>query len=578
MTARTPMHPVHAGARHAVRALRLALVALLAVAVLGACARIPLDGPVTAGQAVEPGKQPDVHFYPDGPSPGAEPDAVVRGFLEAGTGTQGNYETAREYLSDAFATSWDPTSRVLVHAEPPTVEIVAPGRVRATVEVSAEIGPDGSYTQLREPETRTLDFELQRVGDEWRIVQAEAGVVLQRENFSVIFAPFTLYFFDASYRYLVPDVRWFPNYVTTPTRIVQGILDGPVGWLAEGAVTSAFPGETVLRGPVSVDGTLASADFSPSISTASTERFSLMYVQLRESLRGYAGLEEVRMSVNGASLDVSLPPDGAVYAHAQVNPTPLVASGGRVGYLSGETITPPAGVERLEAMLPNLGATGGTISIDHRVGAFLTPGGVMAVPFETGQPIGIDAREGLATPSIDTFGYVWTVSQSDPRVLVSDLEGREAMTLKLPGLDVSGISSLQVSREGARVAAVVNDHGRSVVVFASVQRSDGSGEPSGIGGALALPVGPGTVLELTWVDETSIALLIADAEGNATVQVQRVGGEFVDYGAVPQGTQVAGSNSRAGLRVMDAGGHLWVPRSNRWQMTGTTIDFLITQA
>lgn len=560
------------------RWLRAVIVMLLAVAVLGACARIPLDGPVTAGQAVEPGKQPDVHFYPDPPVPGASPQDIVRGFLEAGTGTQGNYETAREYLTDAFATSWDATARVLVHTEPPTLELVSPGLVRATIDVVAEIGADGSYTQFRDPETRTLEFELQNTGDEWRIVQAEPGVVLQRENFSVIFAPFTLYFFDASFRYLVPDVRWYPNYVTTPTRIVQGLLGGPVGWLADGAVTSAFPSETVLRGPVSVEGTVAAADFSPSISTASTERFSLMYVQLRESLREYGGLEEVRMSVNGASLDVSLPPDGAVHAHAQVNPTPLVASGGKIGYLSGDSITPPAGIERLEAMLPNLQASRGTVSVEDRVGAFVTPSGVMAVPFDTGQPIGIDARPALATPSIDTFGYIWTVSQTDRRVHVHDVEGRSDVALTFPGLDVRGIASLQVSREGARVAAIVDEGGRTVLVIASVQREDGSGEPAGIGGALVLPTGPGVVRELTWVDETSVAMLIADAEGNSTVQVQRVGGEYADYGAVPSGTQIAGSNSRAGLRVMDASGNLWVPRSSRWQMTGTKIDFLITQA
>ena len=554
------------------------LCALLVVLSLAACARIPLNGPVLEGQEIVSDDVQGVRFLPDPPTPGAVPDQIVRGFIEAGTGTQRNYETARKYLTDELAASWDPTAGVLVHQGPATYTQVGPDRVRVDISVVAEVGDNGTYTALDAPEPFSIEYRVQNVDGEWRIATAESGLVLMSEVFEDVFAPFTLYFFDATYRYLVPDVRWFPNHTTAPTRIVQAILGGPVHWLAEGAVTSAFPHETVLRGPVTVENHVATADFSQSISTASNDRFSLMLLQLQESLRSFTSVAEARMRANGASLDVALPSEGAVLAHATVNSSPLVYRDGQLGYLAGDALSPVSGSERLAGILPNLQPSRGTMSVDQGLAAFLTPRGAMAVPFSTGQPVSIDGRAQLAVPSIDPFGFVWTVSGLSGRVHVTDVHDQFHTELELAGLSVDGIRSLQVSRDGARLAALVTSGTTTRFVVAAIERADGTGQPTGIGTPEPLPLGSGAPLELTWVDETSIAMLVSDGLGSSSVRIQRIGGETTDYGAVDRGTQIAGSNTLAGLRVVDASGTLFVPRNNRWQEQGANIDFLVTQA
>lgn len=558
-----------------------ATVAIALVALIAACARIPLSGPVMEGQEVEDSDPPGIQVLPNSPTPGASPESIVRGFLDAGTGTQGNYATARSYLAEDLAASWDPTERVLVHDGAATMTLISPTTVRVEVAVVGEVDATGAYESYATPQQQSLDFEVENDSGEWRVSEAQSGLVLMSERFDQVFEPFTLYFFDSTYRYLVPDVRWFPHHTTAPTRIVQAILEGPVTWLSEGNIRSAFPTDTTLRGPVTTEGGVAHADFSQEISSASNDLFSLMLLQVRESLLnvGVVDIEEVQLSANGAPLDITPPPDGAVQSHTQVNATPLVYREGQIGYLSGDTLTPPTGSERLAAILPNLDASRGTVSVDQGLGAFLTPNGIMAIPFSTGQPVSLDARDGLAAPSIDPFGFVWTASALDDDVRVSNPSRQFTESFELGSLGSQGLLSLQVSRDGARVAALVRDGGGVQLVVAAIERSDGAGDPTGIGEPVEIPLGSGSPLELTWVDETSVAVLVDDGQGSSMVRVQRIGGEAQDRGAVEHGVQIAGSNTLAGLRVVDVDGNLFVPRGgNRWQAQGTRIDFLVTQA
>ena len=559
------------------RLARALAAALLAVAVLAACARIPLAGPVLEGQDVEQSENQGYLLLPDPPVPGAGQDEIVRGFLDAGTGTQSNYEVAREFLSNELASTWDPTARVLVHAGPVSIARVDETTVTATIDVVAQVGPNGRYQELASPERRVLTYRLQSVGNEWRISSAEHGLVLLRETFSQVFKPFTLQFFDQSMRRLVPDVRWFPDHPTAPTRIVQGLLAGPVEWLREGGVGTAFPADTVLRGPVTADAGIAAADFSPGISSASSENFSLMFLQLRESLIGVSGITDLRMSVNGAQLDVSLPGDGVVQTQVPVNATPVVARGSDLGYLSGDSITPPKGAESLGQAAAALRPWRGTVSVTHQLGAFLTPRGVVALPFSGGPGVLTDGRLDLAAPSIDPQGYVWTASASSAKIGVMSGVGGARTELEIPGVGRQGVVSLQVSREGARLAALVKDGGALRVVVAAVLR-DTAGVPVGIGVPEVIPLGSGTPRELTWVDATSFAVLVADASGSTVVRTHLAGGATADYGAVQNATQIAGGNTLAGLRIVDAAGSMWVPRNNRWQATGAAVQYLATQA
>ena len=81
-------------------------------------------------------------------------------------------------------------------------------------------------------------------------------------SFTQVFRDYTLYFFDPSHRYLVPDVRWYAGRDSAQTSIVQAMLAGPAEWLAPGVV-SAFPeGVQLEPAAVPVSGGVASVSLA----------------------------------------------------------------------------------------------------------------------------------------------------------------------------------------------------------------------------------------------------------------------------------------------------------------------------
>ncbi|MGO2112232.1 MAG: GerMN domain-containing protein, partial [Pseudoclavibacter sp.] len=270
-----------------------AACAVVVIVLLAACARIPLSGSVAEGQDVQAPDEQGVQYLPPSPVPGAAPEQIVEGFLEAGTGTQNNYATARSYLTEDVAGSWDPAARVLVRDADVAYTLVGESTVRVEFNVVAEIDQHGVYEAYSTPQPTSIEYQVQRVDGEWRVSSAEPGLVLMTQPFGQVFEPYTVYFYDSTFRYLVPDVRWYPSSSAAATQIVQAILDGPSPWLAEGSVRSAFPDDTELRGPVTTEDSEAVADFTTAISSAASDVFPLMLMQLSESLTDVGGISEV---------------------------------------------------------------------------------------------------------------------------------------------------------------------------------------------------------------------------------------------------------------------------------------------
>lgn len=72
-------------------------------------------------------------------------------------------------------------------------------------------------------------------------------------------------------------------------------------------------------------------------------------------------------------------------------------------------------------------------------------------------------------------------------------------------------------------------------------------------------------------------MLATGSEGTAEVRTQTVGGSVSVNGAVKDGQQITGSNTPAGLRVLDKDHHIYVPKGNRWQQSDAIVDFILTQ-
>jgi len=243
------------------------LAGLLAVVVgmsaLAACGGIPLSSDPVSGPEITDEVDVSIGFSPQGPRKGATQEEIVTNFVLAATNPQNDYRLSRSFLADDFAEQWDPDAGVLVRSGAGTPFTISETRVDYSFRSAASVNRAGQYKQERESANVNLSFSFVKQGGEWRIAEAPDGVVLLEDNFAQVFREHALYFFDPSFQYLVPDLRWLPNRADISTRVVSSLLAGPSTWYGNGILLSAFPAGTVVgEGRVSVESGLATVDLS----------------------------------------------------------------------------------------------------------------------------------------------------------------------------------------------------------------------------------------------------------------------------------------------------------------------------
>src|SRR5699024_6698086 len=99
-----------------VRLFRLIIAGLATSGLVVGCASLP-----QSGQTGESDQQANVDqnvaytFNPAGPAQDATATSVINGFILAATGIQGDFSTAREFLTDEAAETWDPTAKTTIY-------------------------------------------------------------------------------------------------------------------------------------------------------------------------------------------------------------------------------------------------------------------------------------------------------------------------------------------------------------------------------------------------------------------------------------------------------------------------------
>ncbi len=309
---RLPSHrdapPARPGPRgRPARARRLGTAAaLLLASLLAGCVAIPTTGRVVAGGDVgQQGARAALRVTAAGPADGADEQEVVEGFLAAVAGLD-DFSVAREFLAPE-ALSWRPREQTVVHADVATISPVVRGSdgvasATVTVDVVARIDDAGRYVE-QAPTTEELEFDLVMVEGQWRIADLPAGVVVSQVDAARVLAPFEVYFLDPTRRYLVPDVRWFPQLTPSATSLVRALLGGPSApYLA--ALVSAVPAGTRLDLPsVQVIDGVATVDLTEEVLLADRQERALLRAQLRETLRSVPGVSSVTVTVDGSPLD-----------------------------------------------------------------------------------------------------------------------------------------------------------------------------------------------------------------------------------------------------------------------------------
>ncbi|WP_271394690.1 LpqB family beta-propeller domain-containing protein [Neomicrococcus lactis] len=486
----------------------LAIVTVVLVAFLTACANIPTSGSLgVSTTAPTQGTDGSLAFSAAGPRDGMSPEEVIEGFYKAGVDTNDDYKTAREYLTTEFAGIWNPSSKATVYdADPAVVENVQEGSYGVSVEVSSTVDDKGIRTTLPEHSSQLLTLQLAQVNGQWRISQAPDGLLIESGNFESLFSPHTLYFYDSTFAYAVPDVRWFANKQGLAATVVSALLNGAAPYL-NNAVFSAFPPGTKLAQPsVPIESGEARVDFASSVfAEASDLRRKQMRQQLSLTLTTLGNVSSVTMTVEQRPVDLG--PTDPEFKAAQVNAsvpnTQIAIADKKLVYFQGNGHTPIGNIPDISAYNPvdpamsPVGSRYAFLSGDRKKVITVDDAGRVRVA-------GTGVR--LTQPSVDYLGWTWTANhaggahvQAVPPNPAVDGEIRDIAAEWLQNAEVT---SLRVSRDGARLLVAATIDGVSGIYVAGLIR-DSEGVPRGVQNPVKIEI-PQHVTRAVWEHDDSI--------------------------------------------------------------------------
>ncbi|MFF2370100.1 GerMN domain-containing protein [Agromyces sp. NPDC058110] len=555
----------------------LAASAVVLALLLTGCVAIPSSGKVQQGDpAPTDASSLDLDIIVDPPKVDGTQQEILQGFLTAALSPRNNYQRAYEFLTPTFAEEWraDDGATIDVFADR-EFEEVSDTRIGMTATPAASLRNKGQYEVASSATPLQLTYDFEQIDGQWRISSAPQGIVIDQANFAQVFREYTLYFFDPTYRYLVPDSRWFAGRDSAQTSVVQALLSGPAEWLDPG-VETAFPEGTELS-PAAVPVTSRVAEVSLTGAAfddlAAAQR---MQLQLDESLIGSVrNVGSVELILNGVESDAGVPSNPAV-RDPRVDPRPVVFDGETLGYLSssGDGITP---IEGLSEQVVRADAIGAAIGPDATSTAILDADGVSVLTVGDDEPLLLDPRDGLITPAYDRAGVVWTVPADAPSDLAwfssdGQLNGR----VEVPWSG-SSIAAIEVSRDGTRLLAQLADGTGTSFVVAAIHR-DADGMPVELGSTvLRLASVDGVPLDVAWVDGRTVASLTRTGGDATRIVTQFLGGVASTRDGPDGGAQLDAANSVRDVRVRLESGELVVQSGVGWQERATGVRFVAAQ-
>ncbi|MGB0972422.1 MAG: GerMN domain-containing protein, partial [Mycobacterium sp.] len=218
------------------------------VALVG-CAGVPRS---SSPQAIGTVNRPEPSSLPK-PTPGMDPDVLLREFLKATGDPANRHLAARQFLTESASDGWDDAGSALL------IDNVVFVETRTTDRVSVSMRADilGSLSDIGVFETGEGalpdpgPIELVKTSDGWRIDSLPNGVFLDWEQFQSTYKRSTLYFADPTGKTVVPDPRYVA--VSSPdqlaTELVSKLIAGPRPEMVK-TVRNLLEPPLTLRGPV----------------------------------------------------------------------------------------------------------------------------------------------------------------------------------------------------------------------------------------------------------------------------------------------------------------------------------------
>jgi hypothetical protein len=494
----------------------LAAVWLLVFALAG-CAGVPSS---SSPQAIGTVDRPAPPSLPK-PTPGMDPDVLLREFLKATADPANRHLAARQFLTESASREWDDAGSSLLIDNVVFVETRGPERV--SVHMRADILGSLSDMGVFETGEGALPdpgaIELVKTPDGWRIDKLPNGVFLDWQQFQATYKRNTLYFVDPTGNTVVPDPRYVA--VSDPdllaTELVSKLVAGPRPEMAN-TVRNLLGPPLKLRGPVTrADGGKTGVGRGYGGARVDLENLATTDPHSRQLLAAQIIWTMSRAGVNGpyvinadgaalddrfadgwqtsdvAATDPGAASGAAAGLHALIGGSLVSLNGQRAPRVPGSFGQMP---DQTAAAVSRTGQELASI-VTLRRGAPDMASSLWVGPLGGNAAQALDARD-LSRPSWSLDDAIWVVVDGINVVrVIQDASGQPAripvdstpVSTKFPGV----ISELQLSRDGTRAAMVIEGQ----VVLAGVEQTPGGGY------ALTYPrrLGYGlrnTVVSLSW--------------------------------------------------------------------------------
>ncbi|MDF3292982.1 LpqB family beta-propeller domain-containing protein [Streptomyces silvisoli] len=475
---------------------------------LTGCATMPDTSDVTkVGNEQRADSDPQVRVFGVQPQKNEQPMQIVRGFLEATTSDEADYQTAKKYLTGQ-AVQWDPFAQITVLSGGPQLDQERASEAREDVGTTITLTGGQVATVDRKhsysPATSAYrtSYHLVKVAGEWRIDSLPDGLVLSESDFQRIYRSVNLYYFaqlgpeesqiPLAKDVLVADPVYVRRRIDPVTSTVQALLAGPSNWL-QPVVTSAFPAGAWLKSQkVSLDdsGKLR-VQLGGTVARAGQGQCQRMAAQLLHTVQEQSSTQVTSIDVVG--------PDGATLCslgHDQAQayaPARVVGNGAQQYYVdtdhrmvavagNAETAHPvPGPFGEASAHLQSVavtrdGQTAAGVRADGR-SLYVAPLSSGGTAREALTSEARDPSQGLSAPSWDGLGNLWVADRDPQHQRLLTWRDGKTTEVSVPNLADGQIKSLRVAADGVRIALLIQQGGRTTLQLGRIERSGTAQQP-----------------------------------------------------------------------------------------------------
>jgi hypothetical protein len=535
------------------------LLGFALVLALTGCASLPMAGPVRIGPDLEPTTDGDSFYYsPSSPFDGATQLEILNGFLAAGTGPQNDYAVAREYLSEAIRSKWNPNQEVLIQRSSPQVNLSADDTAQLVIDVSAGVDADGKYQITPVGTKRVLEFSFVMENSQWRLSQAPDATVLIRPVFDVVFSPYSVFFFDRQKRFLVPELRWFPTTAATGTRLANALLGGASSWLRP-AVLSAIPNGTRLSiDAVTIENGVALVDLTARALVATRSDRSLMKAQLEQTLSQLPNVSQVAISIERARQEItdSDAETRQIAARSLVvlsdEGLELVSSTEEPFFQSGKPFFDLTQVDEI-----SLSRQSGWVATSTDSGVLRTRADKPGAEVEL-----IDSRTPIAGIGFDPQDYLWTMSRAAGSEIFVTSPGLDLAVVQATWLAGQSVRGFALSPGGSKIALLVQGSGQTRVLVSAIVR-DQSGSPIELTEPIQIANELTNPTAVSWIDQITVAAVSTEA-GSATALLSTIGGTSRQIPSLSGTRTIVAAGVNSQLYLLNDSGELFTYRGSTW--------------